>query len=71
MKEVKKLESLDLTKISIEDVRLLKNDVLRRALLEVISGVSRNAEHSSHGAHSNHYKTIAAPIISRRKTKSR
>jgi hypothetical protein len=58
-RELDKLEQLDLSKITLSDVQSVKNHVLRRALLEVVSGLGKETEHTSHGAHSNHYKTIA------------
>jgi hypothetical protein len=46
-------------RLTVGDVMALKNTVMRRALIEVIIGIAKPNEHYSHGAHSNHYKTIA------------
>jgi hypothetical protein len=64
-RELDKLETLDLRMITLSDVQSLKNHVLRRALLEVVSALAAPAEHTSHGTHSNHYKTMAidGPIV--------
>lgn len=59
-----KLDALDITKITLTDVFALKNDVLRRVLLDAISMTATPPEHHSHATHSNHYQSIAvdAPI---------
>jgi hypothetical protein len=62
--DLEKLEQVDLTSLTITDVVSLKNDVMRRALIEVISVAARPPEHTSHAAHSNHSKSIEiGPVI--------
>lgn len=62
--ELDKLNKIDLTKISVGDLAQIRNDVLRRAILDVVAGVSRPPEHHSHATHSNHFQSIAAgPIL--------
>jgi hypothetical protein len=57
--DLEKLEQLDIMRLTVGDVMSLKNTVMRRALIEVIMGIAKPNEHYSHGAHSNHYKTMA------------
>jgi len=57
--DVRMLEALDLTQLTVEDVLSMKNEVMRGALLEVINGMTRGRPtHTSHGVHSNHTKTM-------------
>jgi hypothetical protein len=59
-----KLEQVDLSSISLEDLRSLKNSAIRDALLEMI----RNPQgllatgHQNHGSHGNH-STDAASFV--------
>jgi hypothetical protein len=62
--DIEKLEQFDLTRLTVGDVMSLKNSVMRRALVEVVLGVAKPPEHTSHAAHSNHYKTmVMGPIV--------
>jgi hypothetical protein len=61
-----RLEQVDLSRISLEDLRTLKNSAVRDALLEMI----RNPQgllasgHQNHGSHGNH-STDAASFLNK------
>jgi hypothetical protein len=58
--EIRKLEQLDLSKISLADLKDVKNPVMRNALLQMIGAVDiavTRPEHTSHGSHTSHLKS--------------
>jgi hypothetical protein len=57
--ELERLESVDLSRLTLGEVVKLKNPILRKVLIDVIDGLAARPEHTSHANHSNHYKTIA------------
>jgi hypothetical protein len=62
--ELKKLENIDLTKISLAELKSLKNTVMRNALLQMIGAVDMTVQsptHTSHGAHTSHLKSVVLP----------
>ena len=61
--DIGKIDQIDLTRLTVQDIVSLKNKVMRRALLEIIIGIARPAEHADHMNHSNHYKTITTGEI--------
>ncbi len=63
--EIRKLEELDLSKISLADLKSLKSPVMRRALLQMIGAVDVTTiqkEHTSHGSHTSHMKSEVLPV---------
>ena len=69
------LEDLDLEKISIGDIRGLKNTVLRDALLDALQRrIDPMASHQNHGSHSDHNtdssKLIELEYLGRRARKT-
>lgn len=61
--EVQRLDQLDITQLTLSDVQALKNDVLRRALLDAMTELASTPTHHSHATHSNHYQSVATPVV--------
>jgi hypothetical protein len=52
--DLKKLESIDLSQFTVSDVKQVKNDALRRSLMEALrfqEGVNSHQNHISHADH--------------------
>jgi hypothetical protein len=56
--DLKKLDSIDLSKISVSDVRQLKNDALKRSLMDAIGSKQTDDSHQQHISHTDH---VTAP----------
>jgi hypothetical protein len=53
------LDELDLNNLTLNEIRGLRNDVLRRVLLDALNLSLAPPEHHSHATHSNHYQSVA------------
>jgi hypothetical protein len=59
---IQSLDEIDLEKLTIAEIRALKNPVLRRVLFEAISVITAKPEHTSHGSHTSHLKDLPSDI---------
>jgi len=54
------LDDIDLSSMTLEDVRKIENPAIRMAIIAVIANpVSDEPQHTSHGMHTSHYSKIS------------